>query len=112
MNLALHEIEKRRRRHEAADSEFELQQAIAPERSDEAAERDELVRCTEEALEALPANWAAVFRLRAFEDLSYAEIAQCLDIPVGTVMSRLARARTRLAEALAQRFGALKERPS
>jgi RNA polymerase sigma-70 factor, ECF subfamily len=57
------------------------------------------------ALEGLPAEQRAVFVLRVFEDLSYREIAETLDIHMGTVMSRLARARERLREALAPYLG-------
>lgn len=103
VNLALHEIERRRR--QAAAPEAELEAAPARDRSDREAGENELIACTQRELDRMPANWAAVFRLRAFEELSYAEIAETLEIPMGTVMSRLARARTRLAEALAQDFG-------
>jgi DNA-directed RNA polymerase specialized sigma24 family protein len=41
-----------------------------------------------------------VIVLREFEDLSYEEIAQVLDCPPGTVMSRLSRAREKLKEML------------
>ena len=45
------------------------------------------------ALEALPQEWREALWLREVEDLSYEEIAQVLDCPLGTVRSRLARAR-------------------
>lgn len=49
----------------------------------------------------------AILVLREFGGLSYAEIAATLDIPTGTVMSRLNYARTRLREILAPEFGEL-----
>ena len=47
-------------------------------------------------LARLPEDQRAVLLLVAVEDLSYADAAEVLDIPVGTVMSRLSRARERL----------------
>ena len=52
------------------------------------------------ALEALPVEFREVVVLRDLEELSYKEIAGIADIPLGTVMSRLARARKRLQQAL------------
>jgi RNA polymerase sigma-70 factor (ECF subfamily) len=105
VNLALHEIERRRRQATSEEAEKELQGAAALDASDAAIDESELIECTQRELERMPPNWAAVFRLRAFEELSYADIADTLGIPMGTVMSRLARARARLAEALAHDFG-------
>src|ERR1700730_7344239 len=53
------------------------------------------------ALEALPTDFREVLVLRGLEGLSYKEIAAIVGIPLGTVMSRLARARERLAGVLA-----------
>jgi len=49
-----------------------------------------------ELVAALPAAFREVILLREVEDLSYRQIADVLDVPVGTVMSRLARARATL----------------
>jgi RNA polymerase sigma-70 factor (ECF subfamily) len=49
-----------------------------------------------DAVEALPLAYREVLILRELEDLSYKEIARIADIPIGTVMSRLARARSLL----------------
>jgi RNA polymerase sigma-70 factor (ECF subfamily) len=51
-----------------------------------------------EALTALPAGERDALLLHAWEGLSYAEVADALDLPVGTVRSRLNRARRRLRE--------------
>jgi RNA polymerase sigma-70 factor, ECF subfamily len=59
----------------------------------------------ERALQGLPAEQRAVFALRTFEELSYREIADALGISIGTVMSRLSRARERLRESLAPYLG-------
>jgi RNA polymerase sigma-70 factor (ECF subfamily) len=48
----------------------------------------------------LPEDMRAVLVLRAFHDLDYPEIAMALDLEVGTVKSRLSRARSALREAL------------
>ena len=62
------------------------------------------------AVAALPAEQRAVFVLRAVEEMSYAEIAEALSLSPGTVMSRLFRARERLARALAPYLGRAAER--
>jgi RNA polymerase sigma-70 factor (ECF subfamily) len=62
-----------------------------------AAAQSEMVR---KAIEELPPEFREVIILREMEDLSYKEIADIASIPVGTVMSRLARARSRLQELL------------
>jgi RNA polymerase sigma-70 factor (ECF subfamily) len=49
-----------------------------------------------EAIQQLPVDFREIILLREFEELSYQEIATILDCPAGTVMSRLARARTKL----------------
>lgn len=55
---------------------------------------------TERALFALPEEQRAALTLVAVEGLSYAEAASALDVPVGTIMSRIARARAALSDAL------------
>jgi RNA polymerase sigma-70 factor, ECF subfamily len=63
----------------------------------------ELVR---QAIAALPSPFQEVLILADLEELRYHEIAEALDIPVGTVMSRLSRARGLLREHLAKALGA------
>ena len=53
-----------------------------------------------EAIRQLPDDFREVILLREYEDLSYREIAELVGCPVGTVMSRLARARARLRKLL------------
>jgi len=52
------------------------------------------------AIERLPDGLRETLVLREMEELSYAEIATVTEVPIGTVMSRLSRARARLREAL------------
>lgn len=54
------------------------------------------------AIAALPDGLREVLILREVEGFSYAQIAAIVDVPIGTVMSRLSRARKRLQEALVQ----------
>ena len=63
-----------------------------------------------QALQRLPLDQRTVFILRTSEDLSYQEISERLDISIGTVMSRLSRARAKLKELLQQYLAAEKIR--
>ena len=59
----------------------------------------------EQAIGELPAEFREVLVLRELEGMSYKEISDISDIPIGTVMSRLARARKRLQQCLANVLG-------
>ena len=63
-------------------------------------ERSELRRFVARAIEQLPDDARQTLVLREIEGLSYAEIAECLGVPKGTVMSRLHHARRRVREIL------------
>ena len=67
--------------------------AVDPEQS---ASRNDQTHALVDAVAALPLQYREVLVLRELEDLSYKEIARVADIPIGTVMSRLARARAML----------------
>jgi len=54
------------------------------------------------ALAQLPREQRAIVLLVALEDMAYADIARLLDVPIGTVMSRLSRGRERLRTLMAQ----------
>ncbi len=75
-----------------------------PQPSPEAvASRHELQRVVWEEVQKLPPPFREIVVLRDYQDLEYAEIARILRVPRGTVMSRLHRARRRLAEAVRAR---------
>ena len=67
---------------------------------DAALEREEIAEITKNVLAELPEIFRTVLVLREFEDLSYQEMAEVLSVSIGTVESRLFRARARFKEAL------------
>ena len=77
-----------------------------PELAQRATQGDALlVRDLDRAISALPVAQREVLLLVALEDLSYEETARSLGIPIGTVMSRLARAREKLRELMQGKGG-------
>ncbi len=56
-----------------------------------------------DALNELSEEFREVIVMRDIEGLSYKEIAEAADLPIGTVMSRLARARSKLARSIKER---------
>jgi RNA polymerase sigma-70 factor (ECF subfamily) len=76
-------------------------ESVSPATILEHSENAELIR---EAMDELPAEFREILVLRHQEGLSYKEIADIAQIPPGTVMSRLARARAKLKEYLAPRM--------
>lgn len=101
-NAALDEVRRIRRRPFPSDDPASL---VAPAARHTTTARDgsEAVESrivVQEALQALPEEFRVVLVLRHIADLEYDEIAEVLDIPVGTVRSRLSRGRTQLHELL------------
>ena len=66
-----------------------------------AADTEAALGSLQDCLEALPLEFREVIVLRELEEMSYKEISDVARVPVGTVMSRLARARKRLQQCLA-----------
>lgn len=99
-NLAINRMKQTARRgvHVAVDDLDEAAFATAP-----AQENRLHHRAVIDALSELPEDQRSVLLLVSVEDLSYAETASILDVPIGTVMSRLSRARHRLAQILDDR---------
>ena len=80
-----------------------------PEMAQRAAQGDALlVRDLDRAILRLPEEQREVLLLVALEDMSYDEVARALGIPIGTVMSRLSRAREKLRAMMLGQPGAAK----
>jgi RNA polymerase sigma-70 factor, ECF subfamily len=90
----------------AGATEVTLMDTARDERPDEALDPEErllqqhTVSRVRAALEQLPVDFREVIVLREIEGLSYKEIAAVVRVPIGTVMSRLARGRERLLAVL------------
>jgi RNA polymerase sigma-70 factor (ECF subfamily) len=103
-NLAINHV----RSPEAREEELPDGHAETPSRGEDPLDRvldSEARAILHQALASLPAEQRAVFVLRAVEGLSYLEIAESLQISIGTVMSRLSRAREKLRTAVAPYLG-------
>jgi RNA polymerase sigma-70 factor, ECF subfamily len=98
--------ELRRRRLEVSPLESGPGEVAANDRADENAERRMLARVLDRAIDGLAPEYKATFVLREVHGLEYTEIAHILEIDLGTVKSRLNRARTRLREALTEVYRA------
>lgn len=104
-NVCIDQLRKRRNiisldtlREEGFDPADEKQ--LSPYAQMEQKERHEMLR---EAVEELPDDQRAVMVLRDFQDLSYDEISEALQLPLGTVKSRLKRAREKIKQILHQK---------
>lgn len=98
VNMAIDMLRKEKRILPGAVEDLNLTDSgPGPEALFASTERTEMVQ---EAVLALPEASRTVLVLREYESLSYQEIAEALDIPVGTVMSRLNYARKLLRESL------------
>lgn len=111
-NTALDELRKRKRRpqlHAVTDDDGprEIADDVAHRHIDDVADRITI----DAALADLPEEFKSAVVMRDVGDLDYAEIAAALDIPVGTVKSRIARGRKILVEKLGNQDGP-DERPS
>jgi RNA polymerase sigma-70 factor (ECF subfamily) len=115
--IVMNEVRSRRRKGSSRRVEFSLDAAkdmdppnaagaesAAPDPSEEAS-RAERRRIVEEALAGLEFDQRAIIALRDIEGRDYAEIAEVLGCPAGTVKSRLHRARMALRDALAPKLG-------
>jgi RNA polymerase sigma-70 factor (ECF subfamily) len=81
-------------------SDVEAQEDVESDTPETALLRKATVEEVRRAVDALPAPFREVIVLREIEELDYREIAEVAGIPLGTVMSRLSRARSMLFKAL------------
>jgi RNA polymerase sigma-70 factor (ECF subfamily) len=100
---------RRRRSHVSIDDEEgvggrSLRSDVPPPAA--GPQRVEAVALVREGVESLPEPFKTILVLREYGDLSYEELADTLEIPKGTVESRLFRARMRLRDWLVERLGA------
>jgi RNA polymerase sigma-70 factor (ECF subfamily) len=99
VNTAINHLNKQTRRKESflVDGKEEFHDTFKSASNPvKEMEQKELKDHLYDALKHLPSEQRAVFVLRTSEELSYQEISQQLDISIGTVMSRLSRAREKL----------------
>ena len=109
----LHNTFRNMRRHDGRnpiDVDSELVEQAAADASQEFSPEQLLTRASldadlQAALDALPEAFRQAVWLRDVEELTYSEIASVLDVPIGTVMSRISRGRRALYERLALRQG-------
>jgi RNA polymerase sigma-70 factor (ECF subfamily) len=94
---------ERRRVSRSQEILFDDSVAVRGENAEVAMSRKLLVSEVRAAVDSLPVMWREIVVMRDMEDLSYAEIAAVLGCPIGTVMSRLARAREALRQSLTPR---------
>ena len=118
-NACMDQLRREQRHQNAAgpsldDEEVELPVVAAEGDPHAAAERRELKEVINAGLQSLPAEYRAVLVLREIHQRSYDEIADILDVDLGTVKSRIARAREALRKRLLEdgnffEFGASKD---
>jgi RNA polymerase sigma-70 factor (ECF subfamily) len=110
-NLSISAIRRKRRTWMLIDESGTARDVRAERPGEELTRREDLSRVTA-ALERLDPDKRAMIMLRVNEGLSYEAIAQHLGVPIGTVMSRLNRARLALLEELGEHEDVAAGRPS
>lgn len=95
---------------DSEDGEMVRQYADDSDGPDQTLERRELQRLVRETIETLDEDHRQVLILRDFQDLSYQDIAELLNVSLGTVKSRINRARNALKEKLARELELLTPR--
>jgi RNA polymerase sigma-70 factor (ECF subfamily) len=102
VNICIDEIRRRKRSRTSGFDIIKKNPGLEPADSpiERIVENRELREILKEAMMKLPADFRVIIALREFEDLSYEEISNILGIRIGTVKSRIFRARQLLAEYL------------
>ncbi|WP_017443885.1 RNA polymerase sigma factor [Gayadomonas joobiniege] len=100
-NLWIDEYRNRKVRTQASYSP-EVPEAISTEDSEQAQEKANTLKQVNHAMDLLPEDQRSVLALVAMQGLSYRDTAEALKLPLGTVMSRLARARASVSQSLKQ----------
>ena len=91
--------------YKTRDGEFEIQLPDETYATDKEVIRKERKQIVQEAIEGLPEKYRAVIQLRHMDELTYDEISDELDLPLGTVKAHIFRARELLYKALIDRRG-------
>jgi RNA polymerase sigma-70 factor (ECF subfamily) len=105
-NACYDELRRRKRRPTTSIEDFETDEEANPALVSEAegpaehAEREEMARVIQTGIQTLPADQRVALVLSDVQGFSYQEIAEMTDVPLGTVKSRLARARGKLRDYL------------
>lgn len=112
INLSINHLRRNKRSEELPEwaaegghSESDHRWQRSDPQPHERMEADDQRQRIERALASLPPDKRAILLLRARQNLSYQELAEVFDVPVGTIMSRLNRARIAMQEALAREEG-------
>jgi RNA polymerase sigma-70 factor (ECF subfamily) len=102
VNTALNVVRRRRLKEDSLEKKSEDTQFDPPniDNQDTDCEIKDISQYVLRALDKLPFEMRTVFIMKVFDEMSYKEIADMLDLTVGTVMSRLNRARTILRKLL------------
>lgn len=111
-NAALDELRRRRRRPQPRLTESVGRSDPVDRHSDDAMRALENREVVERALAALPDEFRVAVVLRDVADLDYESIAAVLDVPIGTVRSRIARGRALLADGVGNRTSASERQTS
>jgi RNA polymerase sigma-70 factor (ECF subfamily) len=105
VNRAINYLKVWKREKSMGGNEMRVSQnpdASPQEMPEETYQRKQMQQRFKQALQKLSAEQRAIFILKVYENQSYEQIAMTLDIPQGTVMSRLSRARQKLKNEMAE----------